>query len=109
MVALLGGSSTIRTSVSADIFNAKNDAAHRHEEASEKNGGNDGLSAVTSNPIRVGIYKVATTTPKMIILFNQLADIKVGYFGQFEFVDSQRDHHEIFVEEPMIFPANPTK
>ena len=44
----------------------------------------------------------------MSILFNQLEDIKVGYFGVFEFVDSQRAHRKTFIDEPMLYPANPT-
>ena len=56
---------------------------HQHNEASDKNGKNNGSIALTSTPTRVGKYKVATTTPKMSILLNQLADIKVGYFGRF--------------------------
>ena len=52
---------------------------------------------------------VANTTPKMSILFNQLADIKVGYFGKFELVDIQRYHRDNFGDIPRIFPANPTK
>ena len=45
----------------------------------------------------------------LIVLFNQSADIKVGYLGEFEFVDSQRAHCENFGDKPMIFPDNPTK
>ena len=52
--------------------------------------------------------KVAITTPKMSMFLNQSVDIKVGYFGHFEFVDSQRAHHETFGDDPMIFTANPT-
>ena len=37
-----------------------------------------------------------------------MADIKVGYLGKFEFVDSQRTYCETFGDDPMIFPANPT-
>ena len=44
----------------------------------------------------------------MSILFNQSEYIKVGYFGKFEFVDSQRAHCENFDKDPMVFPANPT-
>ena len=45
----------------------------------------------------------------MSMLFNQLVDIKVGYFWNFEFVDIQRAHCETFGDDPMIFPDNPTK
>ena len=45
-------------------------------------GKNDGSSAVTSTPPCVIKSKVAITTPIMSILFNQSADIKVGYFGK---------------------------
>ena len=51
---------------------------------------------------------MATTTPKIGILFNQSEDIKVGHFGKIEFVDSQRDHRETFGEVPMILLDNPT-
>ena len=44
----------------------------------------------------------------MSILFNWSEDIKVGHFGKFEFVDSQRAHCETFGEVPTIFLANPT-
>ena len=81
---------------------------HQHKEASDENGENDGSSAVTSTPHRANKSIVATTTPKMSILFNQLEDIKVGYFGHFEFVDSQRAHRETFGDNPMLFPANLT-
>ena len=85
MAALLGGSSTIRTSVSADIFDDKTKGAHQHKEASDDNGNNDGSIMATLNPHRARKYKLATTTPKRSILFNQLEDIKVDYFGRFEF------------------------
>ena len=65
---------------------------HQHEEASEDNGESDGSILVTSTPPCAVISKVATTTPKMGMLFNQSENIKVGYFGEFEFVDSQRAH-----------------
>ena len=81
MSALLGGSSTIRTSDSADIFYDKTDVEHQKKEASDDNGDNDGSSAVMSTPPCVSKSKVATTTPKMSILFNQSEDIKVGHFG----------------------------
>ena len=42
----------------------------------------------------------------MSILFNQLENIKVGSFGNYEFVDIQRAHRETFVDNAMIFPAN---
>ena len=45
----------------------------------------------------------------MSVLFNNLENIKVGYFQNFEFVDSQRDHHETFGDDTIIFTANPTK
>ena len=83
MADLLGGSSTIRTSGSADIFNAKTDVAHRNKEASEDNGKNNGISAFTSTSSYKSKYKVDNTTPKISILFNQSADIKVGYFSNF--------------------------
>ena len=83
MSALLEGSSTIRTSFSADLFGANKDVAHQHEAASYDNGKSYGSSAVTSTPPCVGISKVATTTPKTSILFNLSADIKVGYFVNF--------------------------
>ena len=106
---LLGGSSTIRTIDSVDIFDAMNDAANKHKYASDNNGKNYGSIAVTSTPPCAVISKVATNTPKMIIIFNQSADIKVGYFGNFELVYIQRDHRENFSDNPTIFPANPTK
>ena len=43
----------------------------------------------------------------MSILFNQSEYIKVGYFGKFGFLDSQRAHLETFGKDPMLFPANP--
>ena len=109
MAALLGGSLTIRTSISADIFNANINMSHHHKKASDNNSKNDGSSAVKPTPPCAVKSKVATTTPKMSIFFNQSGDIKIGYFGIFKFVDSQMDHHETFGEDPMIFPANPTK
>ena len=108
MDAFLEGSLNIRTSVSADIFDAKTDVAHQHKEASGDDGNNDGSSEVTLTPICISKSRVATTTPKISILFNQLEDIKVGYFGSFEFLDIQRSHCETFVDNPTIFPANPT-
>ena len=47
MDSLLKGSSTIRTSVSADIFDAKNDVADHHKEYSDNDGKNDGSTVVT--------------------------------------------------------------
>ena len=44
----------------------------------------------------------------MSILFNQSEDIKVGYFGRFEFLDSQIYHLETFGDDPILFHANPT-
>ena len=108
MAALLGGSSTIRTITSANIFNDKTDVAHQHKEASDDDGKNYGSNAVTPIPPQVGKSKVATTTPKVSILFNQQEDIKVGHFGKIEFVDSQRSHPETFGEVPMIILATPT-
>ena len=81
MAALLWGSSTIITSVGADIFDDKTDVAHQHKEASDNDGKNDWGSAVTPTPPCTGKNKVANTIPKRSILFNQSADIKVGYFG----------------------------
>ena len=109
MAALVRGSSTIRTSVSADIFDAKTDAARHHERASDENGKNYVSRKITLTPSCAGIYKVATITLRMSILFDQLVDIKVGYFGHFEFVDRQRYHRETFGNDPMIFSDNPTK
>ena len=83
MAALLGGSSVIRTSVSDDLFDAKTNVAHHHEKASDNDGQNNGISAVTSTPPHAYRSKVAITTHKMIILFNQFLYIKVGYFGIF--------------------------
>ena len=80
MAALLKGSSTIRTSVSADIVYDKIDVVYQHKEASDDDGDNDGSSAVASTPPYASKYIVATTTPKFSILFNQSEDIKVGYF-----------------------------
>ena len=108
MSALLEVSSTIRTSGSADIFDAKTNVAHNHKESSDDNGNNYGSSADTSNPPCASKSQVATTTPKISIIFNQSADIKVGSFGNFKFVDSQRARRETFGGDPMIFPANPT-
>ena len=82
--------------------------AHQHKEASDEDGKNYGSSAVTPIPPHVGKYKVVTTTPKMCILFNQSEDIKVGRFGQIEFVDSQRAYCETFGEVPTMLLANPT-
>ena len=45
----------------------------------------------------------------MSILFNRSEDIKVGYFGNFEFVDSQIAHREISGNKPILFNAKPTK
>ena len=108
MADLLGGSSTIRTSVSDDIFNAKTYVAHHHKQASNNYGTKDGSSTGTSTPPCAVKYKVATNTPETSILFNQLEDIKVGCFGRFEFVDSQSAQSETFRNDPMIFPDNPT-
>ena len=70
MAALLGVSSTIRTSASADIFDDKTNVAHNHKEASDEYGDNDEIRAVMPNPHYVNKYKVANNTPKMSILFN---------------------------------------
>ena len=43
----------------------------------------------------------------MSILFNQSENIKVGYFGNFDFVDSQRAHRETFGKDPMLLPSDP--
>ena len=109
IVDLLGGSQTIRTSVSADIFKDETNAGHHPKEGSDNDSNNNGISATTSTPPRVGKSKVATTTPKMVILFNQSEDIKVVYFGCFEFLYSQRAHSETFGGNPMICPDTPTK
>ena len=108
MAALLGGSSTIRTSASAGLFDDKTDVAHQRKEASDDDGKNYGSSAVTPTPPCVGKSKVATTTPEMSILFNQSKDIKVGNFLIIEFVDSQRDHRGTFGKFPTIFNDKPT-
>ena len=55
---------------SANIFNDKTDVAHQHKEASDEDGKNYGSSAVMPIPPHVGKSKVATTTPKISILFN---------------------------------------
>ena len=81
---------------------------HQNKEASDDDGDNYGSSEATLTPIRISKSRVATTTPKISILFNQLEDIKVGYFGIFEFLDIKRSHCETFVDNPTIFPANPT-
>ena len=57
--------------------------AHHHNEASDDDVENYGTSAVTATPPRMIKSKLATTKPKMSILSNQSADIKVGYFGNF--------------------------
>ena len=108
MAALLGGSSTIRTSATADIFDDKTNVAHQHKEDSDNDGRNYGSSVVTPTPPRVGKSTGATTTPKMSILFNQSEDIKVGHFVKIEFVYRQRAHRETFGEVLRIFLANPT-
>ena len=81
--------------------------AHHQKEASDYDGENDGSSAVTLTSLCASKYKVATTTLKISILFNQSADIKVGFFGKFEFVESQRVHRETFCDDPVFFPGNP--
>ena len=96
MADLLGGSLTIRNITRADLFDSKTNAAHHHEEVSGEDGENNGSRMVTSTQPHAGKSKVATTTQKMSILFNQSEYIKVGYFGKFEFVDSQRAHCETF-------------
>ena len=81
---------------------------HQHKETSDKDGENYGSSAVTLTPPRASKSRVGTTTPKMSILFNQSEDIKVGYFGHFEFLDIQRSHCETFCDNPMLFTVNLT-
>ena len=108
MYAILGGSLSFRTSSSDDIFGAKTDVAHQHKESNDNVGNNDKSRTVMLNPLCVVKSKVATTTPKTSILFNQVADIKVCYFGKFEFVDIQRAHRETFDDDHMIFTAQPT-
>ena len=108
MPALLKVSLDIRTSVSVDIFYSNTNVAHQHQESSDNDGENDGSSAVTSTPPRARKSKVDTTTPKISMFLNQSADLKVGYFGNFNFVDIQRAHRGTFGDNPMIFPANPT-
>ena len=83
MDALLGGPFNIRTNVNADHFNAKTDVDRHNEEASDNDGKNNVSSMFMSTLPCVGRYKVATTTPKLSIFFNQLVDIKVDYFGNF--------------------------
>ena len=108
MADLLKGSSTIRTSVSYDLFNAKTDVVNHQKEASDDDGNNDGSKVVTPTPPFANKSRVATTPPKMSILFNQLADINVGYFGNFGFLNIQRAHCENFDDYPMIFPTKQT-
>ena len=108
MGALLEGSLTIRTSVSDDLLNAKTDVARHYKESSENDGENDGSSVVPSTPTHASNSRVATTTPKISILFNQSGDIKVGYFGKFELLESQRDHHETVGDDPILCPDKPT-
>ena len=103
MADLLGVSSTIRTSFSADIFYSMTDMVHWHRDYSDNHGNNDVSCAVTPTPPRAVKSKVANTTQKLSVLFNQSLDIKVGYFGNFEFVDSQRDHHETLGSNPWYF------
>ena len=109
MADLLGGSSTIRTSISADTLDAKTDVTHQQDQENDDDSKNNGSIRVTLTTPRVGRSKVATTTPKMRILFNQSEDIKVGYFRKFEFVDIQRAHSDTFDDYHMIFLANPIK
>ena len=109
MAAILLISSAVRNSTSTDIFDANTDGAQQHKEYSDEDDDNDRSRLVTSTPHNAGRYKIATTTPKTIKLFNQSADIKVGNFRNFEFVDSQRAHCETFVNDLMIFLDNPTK
>ena len=45
---------------------------------------------------------------KRVFLFNQSTDIKVSYFGHFEFVEIQRDHCETFGDDSVIFLSNLT-
>ena len=89
MDVLIGGSSNIIASVSADLFDSNINVLHHHKEASDDNIYNDRSNAVTSNSPCAIKSKVAITETKKSLLFNQSADIKVGYFGKFEFVDSQ--------------------
>ena len=58
-------------------------------------------------PPCAGKYMVPTTTLKMRKLFNQSVDIKVGYFGIFELVESQKARLETFSHNPTIFTDNP--
>ena len=81
---------------------------NQHKEASENNVENNGSSVFTLTPPRAGKYKVATTTPKMSILFKQSTDIKFDYFGNFGFLYSQMAHRDSFGDDPMIFSTNPT-
>ena len=81
---------------------------HHHKEASDKYAKNNGSSVVTLTPPHAGKSKLDNTTPKISILFNQLEDKKFGYFGNFEFVDIQRDHHKTFGGDTMIFTYNLT-
>ena len=82
--------------------------AHQHKEASDDDVENYGSSAVTVTPPRMIKSKLATTKPKMSILFNQLEDIKVSHFGKIEFVYRKRAYCETFCKVLMIFLANPT-
>ena len=109
MAALFGGSSTIWNSVSAVLFDYNTNMAHQRKEASDINGKNNWISVVTQTPPCAVKSNVATTTPEMSTLFNQSADIKVGYFGIFEFVDIQRSQCETFGDNLINFPPNPTK
>ena len=67
------------------MFDANTDASHQKNQASGDDGENYRSIAVTSTPACTGISKATTTTPKMSMLLNKSADIKVGYFGKFEF------------------------
>ena len=57
MAALLKDSFTIRTTPSADIFDAKPGAAHQHKEASVENGENNRIRTVLSTPPCTGRSK----------------------------------------------------
>ena len=47
-------------------------------------------------------------TPQMSLLFNDISNIKVGYFGKLEFLDIQAAFAEVFGDKPTILAPNRT-
>ena len=51
---------------------------------------------------------VTPNTPKMNLLFSNIFNSKIGYYGGLEFLDKQAEFDEVFGKNPVLLPPNPT-